>query len=117
VKNLVSKQIFTRWQAILSAFDFEIESIKGENNSLLDFLTKEFLHEKDNRTIILQEDKMSSSKGKHKGKGIRRAEDYQLEVPVQIPTQNQFQILANFPALPYKTVLSKPATKPTVDNA
>jgi len=50
VKNLVSKQIFARWQAILSAFDFEIESIKGKNNSLLDFLTKEFLHEKDNRT-------------------------------------------------------------------
>ena len=60
---------------------------------------------------------MSSSKGKHKGKGIRRAEDYQLEVPIQIPTQNQFQTLANFPPLPYKTVLSKPATKPTIDIA
>ena len=42
VKNLVSKQIFARWQVILSAFDFEIESVKGENNSLLDFLPKEF---------------------------------------------------------------------------
>ena len=28
VKNLVSKQIFPRWQAILSAFDFDIEFIK-----------------------------------------------------------------------------------------
>jgi hypothetical protein len=47
VKNLVSKQIFARWQALLSAFDFEIEFIKGENNSLPDFLTREFLQEQD----------------------------------------------------------------------
>ena len=43
VKNLVSKQIFARWQFELSAFDFDIEFIKGENNSLPDFLTREFL--------------------------------------------------------------------------
>ena len=43
VKNLVSKQIFARWQALLSNFDFEIEFIKGELNSLLDFVTREFL--------------------------------------------------------------------------
>jgi hypothetical protein len=43
VKNLVSKQIFARWQSELSAFDFEIEYIKGEQNSLPDFLTREFL--------------------------------------------------------------------------
>ena len=30
VKNLVSKQIFARWQSILSAFDFDLEFIKGE---------------------------------------------------------------------------------------
>ena len=29
IKNIVSKQIFARWQAILSIFDFEIEFIKG----------------------------------------------------------------------------------------
>jgi len=40
VKNLVSKQIFARWQAILFAFDFDIEFIKGQNNSLPDFLTR-----------------------------------------------------------------------------
>ena len=40
VKNLVSKQIFARWQAILSAFDFDIEFIKGNTNSLPDFLTR-----------------------------------------------------------------------------
>jgi len=46
VQNLVSKQIFARWQAILSAFDFDIEFIKGSNNSLPDFLTREFLQGK-----------------------------------------------------------------------
>ena len=47
VKNLVSKQIFARWQALLSNFDFEIEFIKRELNSLPDFLTREFLQGKD----------------------------------------------------------------------
>jgi len=43
VKNLASKQVFARWQAILSVFDFDIEFIKGTSNSLPDFLTREFL--------------------------------------------------------------------------
>jgi len=43
VENIASKQIFARWQAILSAFDFDIEYIKGINNSIPDFLTREFL--------------------------------------------------------------------------
>nr|KYP66250.1 Copia protein [Cajanus cajan] len=43
VKNLVSKHIFARWQALLSCFDFEIEHIKGEANTLPDYLTREFL--------------------------------------------------------------------------
>ena len=46
VKNIVSKQIFARWQAILSVFDFEIEFIKGDSNSLPGFLLREFLQEK-----------------------------------------------------------------------
>ncbi|RDX97421.1 hypothetical protein CR513_19817, partial [Mucuna pruriens] len=46
VKNLASKQIFARWQAILSVFDFEIEYSKGTSNSLPDYLTREFLQEK-----------------------------------------------------------------------
>ena len=46
VQNLVSKQIFTRWQAILSVFDFEIEFIKGSSNVLPDFLSREFLQGK-----------------------------------------------------------------------
>ena len=56
VQNLVSKQIFARWQAILSAFDFEIEFIKGVNNSLSDFLTREFLQGKSDTNISLQEE-------------------------------------------------------------
>ena len=46
VKNIASKQIFARWQAIMSVFDFDIEYIKGESNSLPDFLTREFLQGK-----------------------------------------------------------------------
>jgi len=40
VQNLVSKHIFVRWQALLSYFGFEIEHIKGKDNSLPDFLTR-----------------------------------------------------------------------------
>jgi hypothetical protein len=43
VENIASKQIFARWQAILSAFDFGIEYIKGFDNSIPDFLTREIL--------------------------------------------------------------------------
>ena len=46
VQNLVSKQIFARWQAILYVFDFEIEFIKGSSNVLPDFLSREFLQGK-----------------------------------------------------------------------
>ena len=43
VQNIASKQIFARWQAILSVFDFDIEFIEGTQNNILDFLTREFL--------------------------------------------------------------------------
>ena len=43
--RIASKHIFARWQAILSNFDFQIEYIKGENNSIPDFLTREFLQD------------------------------------------------------------------------
>ena len=43
VQNIASKQIFAQWQAILSVFDFDIEFIEGTQNSILDFLTREFL--------------------------------------------------------------------------
>jgi hypothetical protein len=43
VQNIASIQMFGRWQAILSAFDFNIEYIKDSDNSIPDFLTREFL--------------------------------------------------------------------------
>ena len=43
VQNIASKQIFAWWQAILSVFDFDIEFIVGTQNSIPDFLTREFL--------------------------------------------------------------------------
>jgi hypothetical protein len=46
VQNIASKQIFARWQAILSIFDFDIEYIKGSQNSIPGFLTREFLQGK-----------------------------------------------------------------------
>jgi len=58
---------------------------------------------------------MSSSKHptkKDKGKAVQKAEDYQL----QIPTQNQFTPLTNFPPLPYKNVVTNPSSSnPTND--
>ena len=53
VKNLVSKQIFARWQAILSAFDFDIEFIKSESNSIPIFLTREFLQGKSDKILSM----------------------------------------------------------------
>ena len=43
VENIASKHILARWQAILSVFNFDIEYIKGSQNPILDFLTREFL--------------------------------------------------------------------------
>ena len=45
IKNIASKHIFARWQAILSNFNFQIEYIKGENNLIPNFLTYEFLQD------------------------------------------------------------------------
>jgi hypothetical protein len=46
VQNIASKQIFARWQSILIIFVFDIEYIKGSQNSIPDFLTREFLQGK-----------------------------------------------------------------------
>jgi len=84
VAYLVSKQIVARWQDILSTFDFEIEFLDYVNNSSPDFLTREFWQGTSDTNISLQEQNMSSSKSKKdKGKAIQKAEDYQLQVPVQ----------------------------------
>ena len=44
-KHDVSKQMFARWQSHLAPFDFEIIYKKGTDNSLPDFLTREYLNE------------------------------------------------------------------------
>ena len=54
VQNLVSKQIFARWQAILSVFYFEIEFIKGSSNVLPDFLSREFLQGKMSKQDLIK---------------------------------------------------------------
>ena len=46
VKNITSKQIFFRCQSILSIFDFDVEYIKGSQNLIPEFLTREFIQEK-----------------------------------------------------------------------
>ena len=35
--------MFARWQAHLAPFNFSIEHIKGETNSLPDFLSREYI--------------------------------------------------------------------------
>jgi hypothetical protein len=47
VQNIASKQVFARWQSILSVLYFDIEYIKRSQNSIPDFLTREFLQNKD----------------------------------------------------------------------
>ena len=42
VSYLVSKQIYARWHVILSAFNFKIDFLNYVNNSLPNFLTREF---------------------------------------------------------------------------
>ena len=47
VQNIASKHIFARWQSILSVFYLDLEYIKGSQNSIPNFLTCEFLQNKD----------------------------------------------------------------------
>ena len=92
----------------MSSFDFEIEFVKGDNNSLPDFLTKEFLQGKSDKAHFMQVFAMSK---KDKDKGIQKNDDYKI-----VPTKISFQSLANFPPLPYKTVVTKRPTKPSQEN-
>ena len=109
IQDLVAQQIFERWQTLLPAFNLEIEFIQGFQNVLPDFLTREFLQETSDTNNSVQEQKMSSSKNKNKkdkGKAIQKAEDYQLQIPVQ----NQFTPLTQTQFLPlsYKTAVTNP---------
>jgi hypothetical protein len=98
VENLASKQIFARWQAILSIFYFNIEYIKGESNSIPDFLTREFLH------------KSSPSSSKTKTNTPPRSANPKTQTSQFSSTNltlsnrfsNKFTNLAEFPPLPSK---------------
>ena len=68
VKNLGSKQVFARWQAILSCFNFQILSIKGVKNPLADYLSREFLLEKIFSLTTLFHLEMTEKKTVEKGK-------------------------------------------------
>lgn len=50
IKNLTSKQMFAMWQAKLSFYNFTIDYIRRDNNSLVNFLTREFLQGKDEKS-------------------------------------------------------------------
>ena len=50
MKKVLTKDIrragevkFSRWQALFANFDFDVEHIKGEENSLPDFLSREYI--------------------------------------------------------------------------
>ena len=79
-----------------------------ENNSLPDFPTREFLQGRSDKTPFMQVFTMNK---KYEGNGIQTNDDNKI-----VPTKNSFQSLANFPNLPYKTVVTKPPTKPSRDN-
>ena len=68
------------WQAIWFSFDFDIEFIKGENNSLPDFPTREFLQGRSDKTPFMQVFTMNK---KYKGKGIQTNDDYKI-----VPTKH-----------------------------
>lgn len=65
---------------------------------------------------------MSTSKGGRKDKGkakvVQKPDDYQIQIPVQIPTQNQFHPLSSqFPPLTYKAAAAQSSIKRTTDNS
>ena len=70
VKNLVSKQIFPRWQVNLSCIDFEVLPIKVKQNLLVDYLKGV----SNSKTLFplykLSERKMSFERGNTKGRLI-----------------------------------------------
>jgi hypothetical protein len=94
--NIASKQIFTKFKVILSSlnyFDFKIEYIKRESNSIPDFLTHDLFSGKMN--------KPDRSKIQNHG-------DYAIKQSSQnnpsftsptnvVPIQNKFTVLGSFP--------------------
>ena len=98
VKNITSKHIFARWQAILSNFDFQIEYIKGENNSIPDFLTCEFLQDSQDHSPQKKKNNLLSS--------LRNLQI--LRNPIQLSLRNSCRIIINI------LKLQVPATSPKI---
>jgi len=60
MKKVLSKDIkkpeeakFARWQALFANFDFSVEHIKGENNCLPDFLSGEYIEQKEAHVMMI----------------------------------------------------------------
>ena len=100
VKNIYSKHIFARWQAILSNFNFQIGYIKGENNSIPDFVTREFcrVHEtmapkKNTQTPKLPESQSSQTFSAHKmlwSQQVELEEETRLHSSIHMPNKMLF---------------------------
>ena len=96
VQNIASKQIFARWQAIPSIFNSNIEYLQGSNNSLPNFLTREFFNHRF---------KMSTDKGKSPIQKTVNSKDYEIKAsphsysPIQSPdsdSEDEFQQFLQF---------------------
>jgi len=62
MKKVLTKDIkkpreakFSRWQALFANFDFEVEHIKGKENHLPDFLSREFIQPPEHVMVIVTE--------------------------------------------------------------
>ena len=44
---------FSRWQALFANFDFDVEHIKGEENSLPDFLSREYIQDRNQGVKVM----------------------------------------------------------------
>lgn len=54
IKKLVEAK-FARWQALFANFDFDVEHIKGSENCLLDFLSREHIQQPEHIMVIVTE--------------------------------------------------------------
>jgi len=48
-----SEAKFARWQALFANFDFSVQHIKGENNSLPNFLNREYIEQKETHVMMI----------------------------------------------------------------
>ena len=58
MKNFIKKPgeaKFARWQALFANFDFQVEHIKGTENCLPDFLSREYIQPQDHIMVIVTE--------------------------------------------------------------